>query len=135
MYHVFENGPFRSFRVNTAIVSATLVPKLDCLHSHTRIRSTPKLRIMSAVLRSTVFVKAGRLAAVPAVTRGYATSIPARAHHQVLIVGGGTAGITVAAQLKRARGSEKTDIAILDPAAAHHYQVCARVEILSDPSG
>lgn len=73
-------------------------------------------------MRSAAFAKASRLATTAAV-RGYATSIPARAHHQVLIVGAGTAGVTVAAQLRRARGSEKTDIAILDPAASHHYQV------------
>lgn len=57
--------------------------------------------------------------------RGYATtssSIPARAHHRVVVVGGGTAGITVAAQLKRTPQLEKADIAIVDPAAEHHYQ-------------
>ena len=41
-------------------------------------------------------------------------------HHQVLIVGGGAAGITVAAQLKRARQS--LDVAILEPSADHYYQ-------------
>lgn len=40
--------------------------------------------------------------------------------HQVLIVGGGTAGITVAAQLRRARRG--LDIAILEPSAKHYYQ-------------
>jgi sulfide:quinone oxidoreductase len=79
---------------------------------------------MSVAMRSSVIAKAGRLAGLPATARAYATSIPARAHHQVLIVGAGTAGVTVAAQLKRALGSEKTDIAILDPASSHHYQVC-----------
>ncbi|KAI1496254.1 hypothetical protein F5X99DRAFT_82973 [Biscogniauxia marginata] len=57
-----------------------------------------------------------------ALARGYATSVPARAHHRVLIVGGGTAGVTVAAQLQRAQEFEKKDIAILDPATTHHYQ-------------
>ena len=42
------------------------------------------------------------------------------AHHQVLIVGGGAAGITAAAQLKRARNG--LDIAILEPAKEHYYQ-------------
>jgi sulfide:quinone oxidoreductase len=42
------------------------------------------------------------------------------AHHQILIVGGGAAGITVAAQLKRARNN--LDVAILEPAADHYYQ-------------
>jgi sulfide:quinone oxidoreductase len=42
------------------------------------------------------------------------------AHHQILIVGGGAAGITVAAQLKRARTA--LDVAILEPAHDHYYQ-------------
>jgi sulfide:quinone oxidoreductase len=41
-------------------------------------------------------------------------------HHQILIVGGGTAGITVAARLRRARAG--LDVAILEPAAKHYYQ-------------
>jgi sulfide:quinone oxidoreductase len=41
-------------------------------------------------------------------------------HHQILIVGGGAAGITVAAQLKRARPS--LDVAILEPCSDHYYQ-------------
>ncbi|MEB3172930.1 MAG: FAD/NAD(P)-binding oxidoreductase [Cyanobacteriota bacterium] len=41
-------------------------------------------------------------------------------HHQVLIVGGGAAGITAAAQLKRARIG--LEIAILEPAKEHYYQ-------------
>lgn len=39
--------------------------------------------------------------------------------HRVLIVGGGTAGITVAARLRRAG---VTDIALLDPSDVHWYQ-------------
>ena len=41
-------------------------------------------------------------------------------HHQVLIVGGGTAGITVAARLRRARRG--LDVAVLEPDASHYYQ-------------
>lgn len=43
-----------------------------------------------------------------------------KSHHQVLIIGGGTAGIMVAAQLltqKRAK-----DVAIIEPADTHYYQ-------------
>ncbi len=43
-----------------------------------------------------------------------------KSHHQVLIIGGGTAGIMVAAQtLKRKSGS---DVAIIEPAEYHYYQ-------------
>ncbi|MFB9860101.1 FAD/NAD(P)-binding oxidoreductase [Salinicoccus siamensis] len=41
-------------------------------------------------------------------------------HHQILIIGGGTAGITMAARLKRL--SHTLDIAIMDPAEDHYYQ-------------
>ncbi|KAI1875206.1 hypothetical protein JX265_004264 [Neoarthrinium moseri] len=77
---------------------------------------------MSSAVRSSARLAGLARKAVPVSARGYATSIPARAHHQVVVVGAGTGGVTVAAQLLRARGSEKTDIAILDPAATHHYQ-------------
>ncbi|SFF84194.1 NAD(P)/FAD-dependent oxidoreductase [Blastococcus tunisiensis] len=44
---------------------------------------------------------------------------PTDAHHEVLIVGGGTAGISVAARLRRA-GQE--DVGIIEPATTHYYQ-------------
>ncbi|HEX7379452.1 MAG TPA: FAD/NAD(P)-binding oxidoreductase [Pirellulales bacterium] len=43
------------------------------------------------------------------------------AHHQIVIVGGGAAGITVAARLMRQRGHSR-DIAVVEPAAKHYYQ-------------
>lgn len=42
------------------------------------------------------------------------------AHHQILIVGGGAAGLTVASQLKGARPG--LEIAILEPSPDHYYQ-------------
>lgn len=65
--------------------------------------------------------------------RTYATSIPAKVHHRVVIVGAGTAGVTAAAQLQHAPGLENKDIAILDPAQTHHYQVssCPIIHSLS----
>jgi sulfide:quinone oxidoreductase len=42
-------------------------------------------------------------------------------HHRVLIIGGGTAGITVAASLKR-HGSGAIDIAVVEPSDTHYYQ-------------
>lgn len=41
-------------------------------------------------------------------------------HHQIIIVGGGNAGISVAAQLFRK--NSKLDIAIIDPSEKHYYQ-------------
>ena len=41
------------------------------------------------------------------------------AHHQILIVGGGAAGITAAAQLKRARPA--LAVTILEPSSNHYY--------------
>jgi sulfide:quinone oxidoreductase len=41
-------------------------------------------------------------------------------HHQILIVGGGNAGLSVASQLLRKRGNLK--IAIIDPSDTHYYQ-------------
>jgi sulfide:quinone oxidoreductase len=41
-------------------------------------------------------------------------------HHQVLIIGGGTAGITVAAQLRQLQGAP--GVAILEPSERHFYQ-------------
>jgi len=46
-------------------------------------------------------------------------SAPGQAHHKVLIIGGGTAGITVAARLRRAG---VTDIAVIEPSSSHYYQ-------------
>ncbi|MFY9331459.1 MAG: FAD/NAD(P)-binding oxidoreductase [Candidatus Nanopelagicales bacterium] len=40
-------------------------------------------------------------------------------HHQIVIIGGGSAGITVAARLKRAGAS---DVAVIDPSDVHYYQ-------------
>lgn len=42
-------------------------------------------------------------------------------HHRVLIAGGGAAGITVAARLRR-KGPAGLDIAIVEPSAEHYYQ-------------
>jgi sulfide:quinone oxidoreductase len=41
-------------------------------------------------------------------------------HHQILIIGGGTAGIMVASQIKKANSS--VDIGLIEPAETHYYQ-------------
>ncbi|MEZ4686242.1 MAG: FAD/NAD(P)-binding oxidoreductase [Bacteroidia bacterium] len=43
-----------------------------------------------------------------------------KSHHQIIIIGGGTAGIMVASQMLRENGS--LDIAIVEPADTHYYQ-------------
>ncbi|MFM1812383.1 MAG: hypothetical protein RLZZ336_1321 [Cyanobacteriota bacterium] len=48
------------------------------------------------------------------------TDLATMTHHQVLVVGGGAGGLTVAAQLRRAR--PELEIAILEPANEHWYQ-------------
>ena len=42
-------------------------------------------------------------------------------HHKILIIGGGAAGITVAASLQR-HGVPAGDIAIVEPSDMHYYQ-------------
>ena len=42
-------------------------------------------------------------------------------HHQIVIIGGGTAGITVAAQLTRG-WSCQLDVAVIEPSDKHYYQ-------------
>jgi sulfide:quinone oxidoreductase len=42
--------------------------------------------------------------------------------HQIVIVGGGTAGITVAASLVRQPGGSNLDIAVVEPNTVHYYQ-------------
>ena len=41
-------------------------------------------------------------------------------HHQILIIGGGNAGLSIAAQLLRK--NKKLDIGIIEPSAKHYYQ-------------
>ena len=43
-------------------------------------------------------------------------------HHNVLIIGGGTAGITVASSLQKRQGSRNLSIAIVEPNNTHYYQ-------------
>ncbi|WP_096527683.1 NAD(P)/FAD-dependent oxidoreductase [Candidatus Nitrosoglobus terrae] len=43
-------------------------------------------------------------------------------HYQVLIIGGGTAGITVAASLRRNQKGKDLSIAIVEPSEDHYYQ-------------
>jgi len=58
-------------------------------------------------------------------TSGTATSSAAekpsvKAHHTLLVIGGGTAGITMAAMM--AKKMKRPDVAIIEPADTHYYQ-------------
>src|SRR5699024_10725068 len=45
-----------------------------------------------------------------------------KTHYKVVVIGGGTGGITVAAQLLRKSSHFRNEILILDPANTHYYQ-------------
>jgi NADPH-dependent 2,4-dienoyl-CoA reductase/sulfur reductase-like enzyme len=58
-------------------------------------------------------------------SRNYATIAPANSatrSHKVVLVGGGSAGLSISHQLLRSGEFAPNDIAIIDPAAWHHYQ-------------
>ncbi|MCO6459742.1 MAG: NAD(P)/FAD-dependent oxidoreductase [Pirellulaceae bacterium] len=57
----------------------------------------------------------------PEVSSPLAPGISRDEHHQILIVGGGTAGISVAARLCKGRGP-KLDVAVVEPSDKHYYQ-------------
>lgn len=43
-------------------------------------------------------------------------------HYRIVILGGGSAGLTIAARLKRALSKAEFDVAIVEPSATHDYQ-------------
>lgn len=45
-----------------------------------------------------------------------------KTHYKIIIVGGGTAGITVAARILRQSATFQNEVAIFDPAEMHYYQ-------------
>lgn len=47
---------------------------------------------------------------------------PTRDHYKIVILGGGSAGLTIAARLKRALPSADFDVAIVEPSTTHDYQ-------------
>ncbi|KAF5015970.1 hypothetical protein F66182_12504, partial [Fusarium sp. NRRL 66182] len=61
--------------------------------------------------------------AIPSV-RNFATASPVATarNHKVVVVGGGSAGLTISHQLLRNGQFAQDDIAVIDPATWHHYQ-------------
>lgn len=95
----------------------------------TSLRTQPRFALASPSVEPLIRAKAMLAAA----TRAPRAFTPARAFarlastssHKFVVVGGGTAGVTVAAQLRRAFAAEKRplnegDIAIIEPASEHH---------------
>lgn len=73
-----------------------------------------------------MFARRAPIPSTASLLRRHASTAPST-HHKIVIVGGGTAGLTVASQLQRAFKAEKRplkdgDIAILDPADVHHCE-------------
>lgn len=63
--------------------------------------------------------------AAAAAKRSFATVSPvtsAARNHKVIVIGGGTAGISISHQLLRTGKFSQDDIAVVDPASWHHYQ-------------
>ncbi len=62
--------------------------------------------------------------AAAAAKRTFASASPVAAgrNHKVVVVGGGSAGLTVSHQLLRSGKFSQDDIAVVDPAEFHHYQ-------------
>ncbi|PLB48520.1 FAD/NAD(P)-binding domain-containing protein [Aspergillus steynii IBT 23096] len=56
--------------------------------------------------------------------RGFATASPVSAarNHRVVVVGGGSAGLSISHQLLHSGKFAQDDIAVVDPAQWHHYQ-------------
>ncbi|KAH2982521.1 hypothetical protein KXV25_002160 [Aspergillus fumigatus] len=86
---------------------------------------------MSVMFRSRVTVAASAAVShsvfaaqnASTVTRGFATAaVGTSRNHRVVVVGGGSAGLTVSHQLLRTGKFSQDDIAVVDPAIWHHYQ-------------
>ncbi|CAG8112151.1 unnamed protein product [Penicillium olsonii] len=73
--------------------------------------------------RASVAARAAR--SVASQCRGLATASPVAStarSHKVVVVGGGTAGLSISHQLLHSGKFAQDDIAVIDPAEFHHYQ-------------
>ena len=88
---------------------------------------SPKLDTMSALARNRGPQIAAKITrpAFQYSARGLATVAPVQTttrNHKVVVIGGGSAGISLSHQLLRKGNFAQDDIAIVDPAQWHHYQ-------------
>ncbi|RJE23843.1 Oxidoreductase [Aspergillus sclerotialis] len=70
-------------------------------------------------------VKSSACTASRSAFRNFATASPAGSaarDHRVVVIGGGTAGLSISHQLLRSGKFAADDIAVVDPATWHHYQ-------------
>ncbi|KAM5373926.1 hypothetical protein ACJZ2D_006755 [Fusarium nematophilum] len=70
---------------------------------------------------------ARRSIAIAESRRGLATAaasapVSSGRNHKVVVIGGGSAGLSISHQLLRSGKFSQDDIAVVDPASAHHYQ-------------
>ncbi|OIW22903.1 FAD/NAD(P)-binding domain-containing protein [Coniochaeta ligniaria NRRL 30616] len=82
------------------------------------------LQMMSHAALTARSVAVGSSVAVP-VLRGFATAVPVTSpsrNHRVVVIGGGAAGLSISHQLLRSGKFSNDEIAVVDPAAWHHYQ-------------
>lgn len=79
--------------------------------------------MLSRCARSTVTAGSSIRAFHSSIHRAAATPVSSTSRaHKVVVVGGGSAGITISHQLLRSGAFSSDDIAVVDPAQVHYYQ-------------
>lgn len=86
-----------------------------------------KLEMLSGHVTTATSISTRRIIKARSIrtARSFATVSPVVGHarnHKVVVVGGGSAGLTISHQLLRQGKFGQDDIAIIDPATWHHYQ-------------
>lgn len=84
------------------------------------ISSPTKMMLCSRAARLASSLRASRFFATAATAQSPVSS--ASRNHKVVVIGGGTAGLSISHQLLNTGKFTQDDIAIVDPAEWHHYQ-------------
>ncbi|KAL6234537.1 hypothetical protein BDW75DRAFT_241042 [Aspergillus navahoensis] len=82
----------------------------------------PALASGRSILPSPARLAVGRYASSASPSPSPSPANVAAHSHRVVVVGAGTAGLTISHQLLRSRQFSQDEIAVVDPAAWHHYQ-------------